>query len=353
MPHDFFVARAVQSSFYSTTFSPSRNDVRKVEDALKLSWAPSTQKAYSSAIKHFQDFCEKRRIPVQHRFPTHESVLLIYAASDIGRVSASTVQRRLSALKTFHVLMNLPWHGSARLSKMLRGIKISTPASSKRPRRSPVTSSMISLLISRLNLRDPFDTAVAACACTAFWGQCRLGELLPSSTLHTTLPSVPARAHLTRPTSRSHASPYFNLHLPQTKMDRQGQLVTLLSRHGKTDPLTVLRHHLAINNLPPHTPLFSFAAPTPSGFTIMSKSTFLARCNSIWESAGHRRITGHSFRIGGTTKFLSMGVPPDVVRVMGRWSSDSFLRYWRHIDRVAPAQTPSRHRSHPRIRSRQ
>ncbi|TFK16572.1 hypothetical protein FA15DRAFT_548136, partial [Coprinopsis marcescibilis] len=60
----------------------------------------------------------------------------------------------------------------------------------------------------------------------------------------------------------------------------------------------------------------------------LTKAHFLERCNQIWTGLGYLRITGHSFRIGGTTELLLAGVPPDVVKAMGRWSSDSFLKYW-------------------------
>jgi hypothetical protein len=46
-------------------------------------------------------------------------------------------------------------------------------------------------------------------------------------------------------------------------------------------------------------------------------------------------LTGHSFRIGGTTHLLLSGVPPDVVKTTGRWSSDAFLRYWRSTEQIA------------------
>jgi hypothetical protein len=56
----------------------------------------------------------------------------------------------------------------------------------------------------------------------------------------------------------------------------------------------------------------------------------------VWSSFGYPRTTGHCFRIGGTTELLVAGTPPDVVKATGRWSSQSFLRYWRSLDQIAP-----------------
>ncbi|KAF9218783.1 hypothetical protein BS17DRAFT_642718, partial [Gyrodon lividus] len=61
----------------------------------------------------------------------------------------------------------------------------------------------------------------------------------------------------------------------------------------------------------------------------LTQKKFLARCNSIWTSKGIPVSAGHSFRIGGTTELLLAGVPPDIVKALGRWSSDAFLCYWR------------------------
>ena len=41
-------------------------------------------------------------------------------------------------------------------------------------------------------------------------------------------------------------------------------------------------------------------------------------------------LKGHSLRIGGTLFYLLKGVPFDVVKTMGRWSSESFMLYLRH-----------------------
>ncbi|EJD42253.1 hypothetical protein AURDEDRAFT_42371, partial [Auricularia subglabra TFB-10046 SS5] len=61
----------------------------------------------------------------------------------------------------------------------------------------------------------------------------------------------------------------------------------------------------------------------------LTKGAFLSRLNEIWKAAGMDSVSGHCFRIGGTTALLRLGVDTDVVKVAGRWKSDAFLRYWR------------------------
>ncbi|EJD39324.1 hypothetical protein AURDEDRAFT_41739, partial [Auricularia subglabra TFB-10046 SS5] len=75
--------------------------------------------------------------------------------------------------------------------------------------------------------------------------------------------------------------------------------------------------------------LFAYRHDTSGRITALTKNAFLARLNEIWTVCGMQRVSGHCFRIGGTTALLRAGVPPEIVKTAGRWKSDSFLRYWR------------------------
>lgn len=44
--------------------------------------------------------------------------------------------------------------------------------------------------------------------------------------------------------------------------------------------------------------------------------------------------SGHSLRIGATLEYLLRGVPFDVVKQIGRWSSNSFSLYLREHGRI-------------------
>ena len=51
----------------------------------------------------------------------------------------------------------------------------------------------------------------------------------------------------------------------------------------------------------------------------------------VMEAAGRdpRVYGGHSLRIGGATAAHAAGVPPSLIRLMGRWSSDIYEIYCR------------------------
>ena len=317
-----------------------------VSRAIQQGWADSTIKCYSGAIDLFICFCDTEGVPGHLHFPADEFVLCAFAASSAGKHSRSTPRNRLSALKAWHIAHNMEWKGSSRLRYVLNGVHNLTPGSSRCPPRPPVNAKMISQLVQRLDPNSPLDAAVAACATTAFWGQCRLGELLPASSSSLLSTPFPIRSGFRRSLRNPQSC---LLHLPRTKTHRHGQEIVLVDQCASINPLSLLKKHLRLNGVPNNTHIFSFTSN--NGFSSLTKPLFLQRCNEIWQSLGYPRTTSHCFRIGGTTELLIAGTPPDVVKVTGRWSSDSFLRYWCSLDDIAPQYIRHLHTSKHRRRS--
>jgi hypothetical protein len=320
--------------FFSITtdthpLSPRSRD--RVTRALQSGWANTTMRRYSGAVRQFIDFCDKEGVPQHLRLPTDEFVLCAFAASSVEKHGVSTPRNRLAALKAWHVTHNMEWKGSARLRYVLNGVRNLTPGSSKRPPRPPINATMIAQLIEHLDPQSHLDAAVAACATTAFWGQCRLGELLPATTSNPSPIPLPTRSGLKRSQRNPHSC---ILHLPCTKTNQHGQDVVLVDQRSAVNPITMLKRHLNLNSMPLDAHIFSYRSGDI--LSSLTKPLFLQRCNDIWQTLGYPRTTGHSFRIGGTTELLLSGIPPDVVKATGRWSSDSFLRYWRSLDDIAP-----------------
>jgi hypothetical protein len=269
----------------------SQGAVKLVAHTLHHSLSRSTRKAYSHSIDLFNTFCDKENIPLQLRLPASELLLCAFAASNAGISSGNTVRNHISALKAWHYIHDVEWRGSTRLHLVLRGVKNLTPLSSKRLPRSPIDSKMLTMLVRGLDLHEPQDAAIAACASTAFWGQCRLGELLGTSHTDFSTSSRPARTNLRR--SNQDMSSYI-LHLPCTKTNRHGDDAVLVEQSGITNPSHLLRSHFKINNLADHFP-FILLQHT-QGPRVLTKRIFLDKCNTIWTHLGFPRITGHSFR---------------------------------------------------------
>lgn len=309
----------------------SQATLNSIDRTLQHGWADPTLANYGNAVDRFLAFCESEGVPHNFQLPADEFVLCAFAASSAGIHAGSTARNNMAALKAWHVAQNAEWNGGARLHYVLAGVDNLAPDSSKRPARPPITATMLRALYDGLDFSNPRDVAVFATACVAFWGQCRLGELLPHSSCPHASKHLPTRRHISR-SSRNNRST--TLHLPRTKTKINGEDVTLVSQSAPLDPRVALDMHFLANKCDDNAPLFTYRSPT--GTTTLTKPKFLLRCNEIWAVSGYPRTTGHSFRIGGTTELLLAGVPPDVVKAMGRWSSNSFLRYWRSLDILAP-----------------
>ena len=68
----------------------------------------------------------------------------------------------------------------------------------------------------------------------------------------------------------------------------------------------------------------------------MRRQWFIGHCNKVWATCGLSALSGHSFRIGGTTHLLLLGVDPFIVMAQGRWQSTAFLEYWRLCEEIIP-----------------
>ena len=89
------------------------------------------------------------------------------------------------------------------------------------------------------------------------------------------------------------------------------------------------------SQLPTSAPLFAYETEDGS-FAPMKHHYFMDRCAEIWLTEGLEPLSGHAFRIGGTTHLLVLGVDPFTVMVQGRWKSNAFLEYWRHCEDILP-----------------
>ncbi|KAF9443409.1 hypothetical protein P691DRAFT_613590, partial [Macrolepiota fuliginosa MF-IS2] len=263
--------------------------------------------------------------------PTLEILLCAFAAKGLRQTSGSTARNKIAALKAWHSANNWVWHGGDRLAQVLNGIHNMTPSSSIQPKRPPVTIQALELLALYLNHSDPVDVAILACTCMAFWGQCRLGKLIPISTTHFTNRLFPSWNSI-QYSPNNHCTRV--LHLPATKTNCQGQDIALVQQCGPTNPIKIMSLHTQINKSTPSMPLFSIKRQYDT--LILTKKIFLNQCNQIWKGAGYTTFTGHSFRIRGTTHLLLSRVPPNVIKAMGHWLSNAFLRYWRAVDLIMP-----------------
>ncbi|KAI0371582.1 hypothetical protein BV20DRAFT_922358, partial [Pilatotrama ljubarskyi] len=315
-----------------TTLRLSDSTEQHTRDVLSLCLANSTLGNYGSALSAFWRFCDVEQVLETLRLPAPEHLLCAFAASFAGTHVRSSVRDSLSGVRAWHIVHGAHWAGGVRLGYVLNGVERMAPDG--KPPCPPVTMDMLELLHLHLDSAAPLDACVLAAADTAFWTQSCLGELFPTSATSFDPRRSPLRRHLGDVSANGTRS----LHYSYTKTKRYaGDSTTVLCQHGLTDPVASLAHHLRVNDVFSDIPLFSYKASF--GYHCLTKKKFLTICNHVWQAHGVPRTTGHSFRIGGTTELLARGVDPSVVKIMGRWSSDAFLRYWRDLEDIVPLHT--------------
>jgi hypothetical protein len=187
---------------------------------------------------------------------------------------------------------------------------------------------MLRYLIDSLPDPSPFHAAVITCALAAFWGQFRLGELLPASQRTFNSRYYPTRAAWSTLRNGS-------IVVPWTKTNPNGATVRLPPQLSRTCAVTAMTRYVRLHPTPASALLFSYEDPRGKRVAL-TKRAFLNVVVPIWTRHDFPRISGHAFRIGGTTELLRRGVAPDVIKVSGRWASDSFLKYWRMEDEIVP-----------------
>ena len=60
--------------------------------------------------------------------------------------------------------------------------------------------------------------------------------------------------------------------------------------------------------------------------SLANKQWFLKRLNELFPN---KHLTGHGFRAGGTTELILRGLPPHIIQMIGRWTSNTFEEYIR------------------------
>lgn len=299
------------------------NDDCKVNLVINHAWSRSTLEKYDGYMREFFAFCCTRRIQTYMGFHASERLLYSFATFMAGSKAGGTASAKTSMLKAWHIQNDLLWMGSSRLKYTIKSTKNLQPLDSIQEKCLSVSLNMFLSFRDHLDLTLPEDACIWAIACTTFWSQICIGEFCPKTERDYDMDITPTWEWFGSPSSTGTRT----LYLPRTKRGTlKGETVVVMWQHELNDPIAALENHALVNNC--------FRTATIAYFRNLSRlmvgmtvHCILKRLNGILANAQHFCITGHCFRIGRTTHLLLQGVPPDVIKLMGRWTSDAFLHY--------------------------
>ncbi|SJL09303.1 uncharacterized protein ARMOST_12680 [Armillaria ostoyae] len=324
-------------SFDNSLFNEVPQDAALILKLTQSALEKSTLENYGAGLLRFHQFCDERDIPESARMPASIFLLSAFVAwASTKNIMVKTIGAWLIGVHGWHTLHGAPWYGGDDFVSLIKSSASKKATGSPCPKRHPVTIEHLIALQSHLNFKDSFDVAVFAVALCTFWGCCCLGEL--------TIPfrnSFDPRLHVSKLTPisfRSHpggaSSAHF--HIPWGKIERQEGADLIFTACEALCLVKALRAHLTSNkNTLDDAPLFMFCIANGS-WAPMVKQWFLDRCWEIWIPLNCDHVHSHSFRPGGATELLLVGVPPETVAKLGRWKSLIFLIYWRKLKELIP-----------------
>ena len=135
--------------------------------------------------------------------------------------------------------------------------------------------------------------------------------------------------------------PYVCLGLPSAKMVKLGEIQQVfLTPQGSVCPIEALNSLFAVIPATENDILFLWTDGHKAIRPIVH-SMALAEINKHFQAGGWENAFGHSFSIGGASFFLSQGVDPEIVQLMGRWKSLAYKTYIQAFEQVASKHTQS------------
>jgi len=313
----------------------SDKDLKHIQDVMAHAWELDTHATYASGLLNFMVFCNQKNVPEENRALASQLLIMSFVSTLAAAYSGSAISNYIYGVRAWHLLHSVPWKiNKPELEALLKVAEKLTPSSSRRKKWRPYMIDFMLATWNNMDLSAPLGASVFACLATCFFATGRIGEFTIQR-----LDGFNPEFHISR-TQLSYdqnreGQQVTVLHLPCTKVSPQGEDVCWAKQDGPMDPNTALAHHLKVNNPPQDGHLFTYHHK--NGYRPLMKSKFLAELVRATCAAGLEPLQGHGIRVGSTLEYLLRGVPFDVMKVKGCWSSDAFTLYLRkHAQILTP-----------------
>jgi hypothetical protein len=331
----------------SAQFSTSLQ--KKAEYYMDCSLAKSTRRTYASAWGMFLRFVAL--YGVNNILQAHDSVrersivaFVIFCADQL-KLSHSSISSYLCAIKYYFTRYSgiqdaLSFDNGVPFSQLhlvLKGIRKTN--SFTRSKRVPVTIDVLNTMIHVLakGWFGPYlDTMFKAIFLMAFFGFMRCGEFTSPNDNFCFKSGLALLDIQLQSTS-------LNITLRRSKTDPcgKGVIIQLFPQGNDLCPIRAVQDYLKLRSTVdnhPKAPFFLMPSLKP-----LTRSDFVTHLQSVLQCIGRAgdNIQPHSFRIGAATTAAAAKVPDHVIKILGRWSSDTYQRYIRTSHSVISAAQQS------------
>ena len=313
----------------------SDDDLKRIEDVMAHAWELDTHATYTAGLLNFMVFCDQKNIPEGDRAPASQLLIMSFVSTLAAAYLGSAISNYVYRVQAWHLLHGIPWKiDKPKLEALMKAADKLTPPSSRRKKWRPYTINFMLAIWRNIDLAMPLGASVFMCLSTCFFATGRVGEFTVQR-----LDAFDPNLHVSRAQVRydqdQEGQQVTVLHVPHTKAAPQGEDICWARKEGPMDPDSALAHHLEVNDSPLNDHLFTYHHK--NGHKPLTKSKFLAELAKATCAAGLEPLQGHGIRIRSTLEYLLRGMPFDVMKVKGQWSSDTFILYLRkHAQILAP-----------------
>lgn len=297
------------------------NLTRGYQYYLGLAWADSTKAAYTSHLRSFIRFCQSYGCTP---LPASNDTVCKYVVFLASKIKFTSIKKYLNIIRILHKNAGFsnPLEENFSLDMLLRGVKRAKgcPPNQK----LPITPQILLLFRNTLCLDQPADVLFWVTCLLGFYGLLRKSSLLPASPGKFQPKLHPCRQDVLR-TDRGLV---LKIKYSKTLQFQERHLLIPLPylQNHKLCPtsavLTLLSYQGA--NLPSFSPLLAL----PSG-AVYTQNLFVDKLRQTLRACGlpADRYSGHSFRRGSATYLFQMGMPGELIQVMGDWKSNAYKLY--------------------------
>ena len=316
---------------------------RKQQEALKhelqreargyqaAKYAEGSKKKISTAMRAYTAFCEDTgEWPHQTRGISDEQMELLVAYL-ARRVQYSTVKEYICmGVRLFHLEHGIPYKPIKErysVEATLQGVRREKGDTATR-RKLPITLSLLRRMRAQLDMTEPNDIAFWAASLLAFFCLLRKGHITGTSKkAAVTEAQLLRKSNITR---RADGRLWLSMDATKTIQFRERTLETPIPRLADKAvcPTRAMEAYLYVAQDAPGDILFQ-VIDSADQWTPLTYGPFLKQVKNTLAGAGAEpaAYAGHSFRRGGATWLMEIGVPIPTIKAMGDWRSDAYLAY--------------------------
>lgn len=295
---------------------------KRVIELQRAALSPATTKVYKAGTNQYSRFCHKYHITP---FPTTELTLCYFAAHLSKEVQFPTVRVYLAAVRSKQLDMGWPdpLRGTQQLNRLLQGLSRDSVTRTRLPISPAILDKLLQTVLEDHSMKKHDRFLYASVISIAYFGCLRAGELCYPSSRH-----FSTEKHLTL-NDLQIVDSTIELTIKQSKTDQQGKgfKVVIGQSNQMTCPVKLTTKFLQYRCHAQKTDaLFRYR----DGSLLTRPKLQKMLRNALSANKLPPEMFGtHSLRIGSATAAAEAGIPTDIIKAMGRWSSDCYRRYTR------------------------